>query len=139
MVEKLSIDEDRDRFWFGQPLLLQALYPTHFGVFVRAAEEWSDSPDVTTSLMKFMMEFVYNKVIFSHAVLCLLFRSDAIHEQAMGFTVSFPSVPPLSRYFSLAAVAVMVRISYEGLIGGIRDIAQWKMNAYLVLSLSCLL
>ena len=42
---------------------LQALYPIHFGVFVRAAEEWSDSPDVTTSLMKFMIEFVYNKVI----------------------------------------------------------------------------
>lgn len=42
--------------------MAQALYPTHFGVFVRAAEEWSDSPDVTTSLMKFMMEFVYNKV-----------------------------------------------------------------------------
>lgn len=40
----------------------QALYPSHFGVFVRAAEEWSDSPDVTTALMKFMMEFVYNKV-----------------------------------------------------------------------------
>lgn len=40
----------------------QALYPAHFGVFVRASEEWSDCPEVTTSLMKFMMEFVYNKV-----------------------------------------------------------------------------
>ncbi|CAM9433954.1 unnamed protein product [Ascophyllum nodosum] len=42
-------------------MLFDALYPIHFGVFVRAAEEWSDSPDVTTSLMKFMIEFVYNK------------------------------------------------------------------------------
>lgn len=40
----------------------QTLYPSHFGVFVRAAEEWSDNPDVTTALMKFMTEFVYNKV-----------------------------------------------------------------------------
>lgn len=42
-------------------VMLQALYPAHFGVFVRAAEDWSDSPEVTTSLIKFMMEFVYNK------------------------------------------------------------------------------
>ncbi|CAN0263068.1 unnamed protein product, partial [Laminaria digitata] len=42
-------------------MLFDALYPAHFGVFVRAAEEWSDSPEVTTSLIKFMMEFVYNK------------------------------------------------------------------------------
>ena len=45
-----------------RPETWQALYPVHFGVFVRASEEWSDSPEVTTSLMKFMMEFVYNKV-----------------------------------------------------------------------------
>ncbi|CAM9146814.1 unnamed protein product, partial [Choristocarpus tenellus] len=42
-------------------MLFDALYPAHFGVFVRAAEEWSDSPEVTTSLIKFMQEFVYNK------------------------------------------------------------------------------
>lgn len=47
-------------------LLSQALYPAHFGVFVRASEEWSDSPEVTTSLMKFMMEFVYNKVSYHY-------------------------------------------------------------------------
>jgi exportin-7 len=71
-------------------LLFEALYPQHFPVFVRAAEEWyaftmrlpthrdgthppntsrafpivprSDSPEVATALLKFMQEFVYNKV-----------------------------------------------------------------------------
>lgn len=53
----------------GHRLNPQALYPAHFGVFVRAAEEWSDSPDVTTSLIKFMMEFVYNKASRQRGVL----------------------------------------------------------------------
>lgn len=77
-MQELSVIGNHDRARSDQPLILQALYPTHFGVFVRAAEEWSDSPDVTTSLMKFMMEFVYNKVTISFAFRNSLVRSDTI-------------------------------------------------------------
>ncbi len=42
-------------------LLFDMLYPEHFPVFTRAANEWSDSPEVSTALLKFMHEFVWNK------------------------------------------------------------------------------
>ena len=41
--------------------LFELLYPQYFPVFVRAAETWFDVPEVTTALLKFMQEFVYNK------------------------------------------------------------------------------
>jgi len=42
-------------------MVFEALYPTHFPVFVRAIEEWSDSPEVSTSILKFLNEFAYNR------------------------------------------------------------------------------
>jgi exportin-7 len=41
--------------------LFDFLYPASFPAFVRAAEVWYDEPAVTTALLKFMEEFVYNK------------------------------------------------------------------------------
>jgi len=41
--------------------LFDALYPRHFPLFVRIAELWYDTNEVTTSLLKFMKEFVHNK------------------------------------------------------------------------------
>jgi exportin-7 len=41
--------------------LFDCLYPGCFPVFVRAATVWYDEPAVTTALLKFMGEFVYNK------------------------------------------------------------------------------
>ena len=34
--------------------LFELLYPQYFPVFVRAAETWYDSPEVTTALLKFL-------------------------------------------------------------------------------------
>ena len=41
--------------------LFELLYPDFFPVFVRAAETWFDAPEVTTPLLKFLQEFVYNR------------------------------------------------------------------------------
>ena len=42
-------------------MLFEMLYPACFPVFTRAAEVYFSDPDVTTSLLKFLQEFVYNK------------------------------------------------------------------------------
>eukprot|EP00611_Tribonema_gayanum_P000066 TRINITY_DN1003_c0_g1_i5.p1 TRINITY_DN1003_c0_g1~~TRINITY_DN1003_c0_g1_i5.p1 ORF type:complete len:1118 (+),score=547.47 TRINITY_DN1003_c0_g1_i5:341-3694(+) len=42
-------------------MLFEALYPAHFPVFVRAAEEWADSVEVSTALLKFLQEFTHNR------------------------------------------------------------------------------
>ena len=42
-------------------VLFNCLYPTYFPVFTRAVAEWFDTPEVTTVVLKFMLEFVYNK------------------------------------------------------------------------------
>ncbi|CAM9898423.1 unnamed protein product, partial [Ectocarpus sp. 6 AP-2014] len=80
-------------------MLFDALYPAHFGVFVRASEEWSDSPEVTTSLMKFMMEFVYNKARAQRLVFdqsspngILLFRECS--KIAVAFGTRLLQLPP---------------------------------------------
>eukprot|EP00803_Ostreobium_quekettii_P004119 evm.model.scf_281.4 EVM.evm.TU.scf_281.4 scf_281:37255-51104(+) len=42
-------------------LIFDWLYPAHFPVILTCLEAWSDSPEVTTPLLKFMAEFVQNK------------------------------------------------------------------------------
>lgn len=42
-------------------MLFEMLYPKCFPVFTRAAEAFFDDPDVITSLLKFLQEFVNNK------------------------------------------------------------------------------
>mmetsp|Transcript_37396 Transcript_37396/g.101262 ORF Transcript_37396/g.101262 Transcript_37396/m.101262 type:complete len:805 (-) Transcript_37396:279-2693(-) len=42
-------------------MLFEMLYPACFPVFTRAAEAFFDDPDVITSLLKFLQEFVNNK------------------------------------------------------------------------------
>ncbi|GAX79235.1 hypothetical protein CEUSTIGMA_g6675.t1 [Chlamydomonas eustigma] len=42
-------------------VLFDWLYPHHFPVILKCLEAWADSPDVTTPLLKFMAEFVFNK------------------------------------------------------------------------------
>jgi len=42
-------------------MLFERLFPDHFPLFTRISEVWYDDPGVTTSLLKFMYEFVYNK------------------------------------------------------------------------------
>ncbi|GMI31150.1 hypothetical protein TrRE_jg11440 [Triparma retinervis] len=42
-------------------MLFDHLFPSHFPLLVRIAEVWYDEPAVTTSLLKFVQEFVYNK------------------------------------------------------------------------------
>ena len=36
-------------------------YPDFMAVFLRAAEVWFDTPSVTSPLLKFLSEFVFNK------------------------------------------------------------------------------
>ena len=42
-------------------LLFDWLYPAHFPLLLRALEQWTDTPEVTTPLLKFVAEFVINK------------------------------------------------------------------------------
>lgn len=42
-------------------LLFDWLYPAHFPVIVACLKAWADVPAVTTPLLKFMAEFVFNK------------------------------------------------------------------------------
>ncbi|GBG80488.1 hypothetical protein CBR_g30950 [Chara braunii] len=43
-------------------LLFDWLYPEHTPLLLRAVEHWTDTPAVTTPLLKFMAEFVVNKM-----------------------------------------------------------------------------
>ena len=42
-------------------LLFEWLYPAHTPLLLRAMEQWTDTPEVTTPLLKFVAEFVVNK------------------------------------------------------------------------------
>ena len=42
-------------------LLFNWLYPAHFPVIRLCLEAWTDTPEVTTALLRFMTEFVMNK------------------------------------------------------------------------------
>ncbi len=42
-------------------LLFDSLFPSYFPLFVRVAEAWNAEPSVTTALLKFLHELVYNK------------------------------------------------------------------------------
>ncbi|XP_020583415.1 exportin-7-A isoform X4 [Phalaenopsis equestris] len=42
-------------------LLFDWLYPAHMPLFLKAIAHWTDAPQVTTPLLKFMAEFVLNK------------------------------------------------------------------------------
>ena len=41
--------------------LFEWLYPQHFPIIIKCLEAWADVPEVTTPLLKFMAEFVFNK------------------------------------------------------------------------------
>jgi len=41
--------------------LFEWLYPAHLPVIIKCLEAWADVPEVTTPLLKFMAEFVFNK------------------------------------------------------------------------------
>lgn len=41
--------------------LFDWLYPAHMPLLLRAIEQWTDTPEVTTPLLKFVAEFVINK------------------------------------------------------------------------------
>jgi len=42
-------------------LLFDWLHPAHFPTIIAALEAWADVPEVSTSVLKFMAEFVLNK------------------------------------------------------------------------------
>ncbi|XP_023537152.1 exportin-7-like isoform X1 [Cucurbita pepo subsp. pepo] len=42
-------------------LLFDWLYPAHMLLFLKGISQWTDTPEVTTPLLKFMAEFVLNK------------------------------------------------------------------------------
>ncbi|XP_068659491.1 uncharacterized protein [Aristolochia californica] len=42
-------------------LLFDWLYPSHMPLLLKAVSQWTDTPEVTTPLLKFMAEFVLNK------------------------------------------------------------------------------
>lgn len=43
-------------------LLFDWLYPSHMPLLLKAVAHWTDTPEVTTPLLKFMAEFVLNKL-----------------------------------------------------------------------------
>ncbi|CAM9455170.1 unnamed protein product, partial [Phaeothamnion confervicola] len=81
--------------------LFEALYPVHFPVFVRAAEEWGDTPDVVTALLKFVQELVYNKA------------------QRLVFDQSSPNGILLFRETSKVVCACGQRVLQKGVVGDV--------------------
>jgi exportin-7 len=53
------VDATHNRRTFST--LFEAIYPSVFPPLIRAAEVWFNDPSVTTAVLKFMTEFVYNK------------------------------------------------------------------------------
>ncbi|KAL8129299.1 hypothetical protein V2J09_018454 [Rumex salicifolius] len=89
--------------------LFNWLYPAHMPLLLRAVDQWADTPEVTTPVLKFMSEFVQNKsqrIVFdpSSANGILLFR------EVSKFVVAYGS-----RILSLPNQIDLYAFKYKGI------------------------
>ncbi|PSS01717.1 Exportin-7 like [Actinidia chinensis var. chinensis] len=89
--------------------LFDWLYPTHMPLLLKAITHWTDTPEVTTPLLKFMAEFVLNK---SQR---LTFDSSSPNGILLFREVSKLTVAYGSRILSLPNCADLYTFKYKGI------------------------
>ncbi|XP_062092059.1 uncharacterized protein LOC133797942 isoform X2 [Humulus lupulus] len=90
-------------------LLFDWLYPAHMPLLLKGISHWSDTPDVTTPLLKFMSEFVLNKAQR------LTFDSSSPNGILLFREVSKLIVAYGSRILALPNVADIYAFKYKGI------------------------
>ncbi|XP_020249688.1 LOW QUALITY PROTEIN: exportin-7 [Asparagus officinalis] len=90
-------------------LLFDWLYPSHMPLLLKAISHWTDSPEVTTPLLKFVAEFVLNKAQR------LTFDSSSVNGILLFREVSKLIVAYGSRILSLPNTADMYANKYKGI------------------------
>ncbi|KAK4797341.1 hypothetical protein SAY86_029667 [Trapa natans] len=90
-------------------LLFDWLYPAHFPLLLKGISHWTDTPEVTTPLLKFMAEFVLNKAQR------LTFDSSSPNGILLFREVSKLIVAYGSRILSLPNVADIYAFKYKGI------------------------
>lgn len=105
-------------------LLFDQLYPDHMSVFVSALTVWADVPAVTTSVLKFMREFVSNRAGRIRFDSCspnglLLFREAsnvlcAYGERIAGFTPDGPHELYPTKYKGIAISMSLLATCLDG-------------------------
>ncbi|XP_061996319.1 uncharacterized protein LOC133714255 isoform X1 [Rosa rugosa] len=90
-------------------LLFDWLYPAHMPLLLKGILHWSDTPEVTTPLLKFMAEFVLNKAQR------LTFDSSSPNGILLFREVSKLIVAYGSRILSLPNVADIYAFKYKGI------------------------
>ncbi|KAK4771663.1 hypothetical protein SAY87_032195 [Trapa incisa] len=90
-------------------LLFDWLYPAHFPLLLKGISHWTDTPEVTTPLLKFMAEFVLNKAQR------LTFDSSSPNGILLFREVSKLIVAYGSRILSLPNVADIYHFKYKGI------------------------
>ncbi|KAK7837537.1 exportin-7-a [Quercus suber] len=90
-------------------LLFDWLYPAHMPLLLKGISHWTDTPEVTTPLLKFMAEFVLNKAQR------LTFDSSSPNGILLFREVSKLVVAYGSRILSLPNVADLYAFKYKGI------------------------
>ncbi|XP_031377633.1 exportin-7 isoform X1 [Punica granatum] len=90
-------------------LLFDWLYPAHFPLLLKGISHWTDTPEVTTPLLKFMAEFVLNKAQR------LTFDSSSPNGILLFREVSKLIVAYGSRILSLPNAADIYAFKYKGI------------------------
>ncbi|XP_057979994.1 uncharacterized protein LOC131165875 isoform X2 [Malania oleifera] len=90
-------------------LLFDWLYPAHMPLLLRGVSHWTDTPEVTTPLLKFMAEFVQNKAQR------LTFDSSSPNGILLFREVSKLIVAYGSRILSLPNAADIYAFKYKGI------------------------
>lgn len=103
-------------------LLFDWLYPAHMPLLLRAIRHWSDTPEVTTPLLKFMAEFVFNKsqrLTFDSSSPngILLFREVSKLIVAYGTGVMALPTPTDSYSYKYKGIWIMLTILTRALAG----------------------
>ncbi|KAL0007336.1 hypothetical protein SO802_008838 [Lithocarpus litseifolius] len=90
-------------------LLFDWLYPAHMPLLLKGISHWTDTPEVTTPLVKFMAEFVLNKAQR------LTFDSSSPNGILLFREVSKLVVAYWSRILSLPNIADLYAFKYKGI------------------------
>lgn len=124
------VQQTHNRRTYG--CIFDMLYPAYFPVFVRAAEEFYDTPAVTTALLKFLQELAYNKaqrVMFdqSSANGILLFRELSKVVVAFGSRIQSLQVGKNAYAEKYKGIALCLGILYRALGGNYVNFGVFKL------------
>ncbi|KAE8038477.1 hypothetical protein FH972_010982 [Carpinus fangiana] len=106
-------------------LLFDWLYPAHMPLLLKGISHWTDTPEVTTPLLKFMAEFVLNKAQR------LTFDSSSPNGILLFREVSKLIVAYGSRILSLPNAAEIYAFKYKGIWISLTIISRGNMVRYI--------